>query len=135
MTTRRRTASLLLLLVTLLAGGLLACGGDDADDSTDSGTTETTEAGDDGDGGGGEAAEGIVIKGFAFSGLAVAAGETVTVSNEDDVNHTLTADDGSFDAGEIRGGSSADLAVPDEPGDYAVHCEIHSTMKGTLTVS
>ena len=32
-------------------------------------------------------------------------------------------------------GGTADLTVPSEPGTYAVHCEIHSTMTGELTVS
>ena len=138
MTTLRRTRAILLVAV-LLTALVAACGGDDDDDAgTDSGTTASTAADEEEEEeeeeeGGGEAT-GIVIEGFAFSGLEATAGETATVTNNDNTNHTFTADDGSFDTGEIGGGESAEFTAP-EAGIYAVHCEIHSTMKGELTVS
>jgi plastocyanin len=131
MTILRRIGAI--VVAVLLVSTLGACGGDDDDDDTGTDDTTATTAAD--DGGGDADAGGIVIQGFAFSGLEVTAGETVTVTNKDNTNHTFTADDDSFDAGEVPGGESVELTVPDEAGTYAVHCEIHSTMKGELTVS
>ena len=138
--TRMRRGRVVVLAVVLLAGA--ACGGDDDDDAAGDDTTTTTAAADstttteateatDG----GEAGGRIVIEGFAFSGLEVVAGEPATVTNNDNSTHTFTSDDGAFDSGEVGAGDTVDLEVPDEPGEYAVHCEIHSTMKGVLTVT
>jgi plastocyanin len=49
------------------------------------------------------------------------------------VGHTFTADDGAFDESYVAD-ESISVDVPDEPGDYPFHCEIHSSMTGTLTV-
>ena len=75
----------------------------------------------------------VTIKGFAFSPktLTVKAGSKVKVSNKDDTTHTFTANKGAFDTGDIDGGSSATVTVK-KPGTYAYHCNIHSSMKGTI---
>lgn len=75
----------------------------------------------------------VTIKGFAFSpkSLKVKAGAKVKVSNEDGTTHTFTANKGAFDTGDIDGGSSATVTVK-KPGTYAYHCNIHSSMKGTI---
>lgn len=76
----------------------------------------------------------ITIKDYAYDGpSSVSAGATVTVTNEDDVAHTVTDDDGSFDVN-IAGGATESFTAPDEPGDYAFHCTFHSNMTATLTV-
>ena len=42
--------------------------------------------------------------------------------------HTATADDGSFDPGEVGGRRDVGpVTAPTSPGDYAFHCEIHPT--------
>lgn len=75
----------------------------------------------------------VTIKNFSFSPktLKVKAGATVKVKNSDGTTHTFTANKGAFDTGEIDGGSSATVKVK-KAGTYAYHCNIHSSMKGTI---
>lgn len=76
----------------------------------------------------------IQIKSFAYSGPdSVAAGATVTVTNMDAQAHTVTADDGSFDA-VVPPGASVTFTAPKKPGKYTYHCTYHASMLGTLTV-
>ncbi|MDQ0213573.1 cupredoxin domain-containing protein [Arthrobacter bambusae] len=76
----------------------------------------------------------IHIKSFAYSGPdSVPAGAEVTVMNMDTEAHTVTADDGSFDA-VVKAGTSVTFTAPKKPGTYAYHCTYHSNMHGTLTV-
>jgi plastocyanin len=77
----------------------------------------------------------ITIKNFAFAGdLTVRPGSTVTVRNADTVMHTLTADDGSFTTPTIQPGGSATFKAPKAAGNYAITCNFHPGMAGTLTV-
>ena len=55
-------------------------------------------------------------------------------TNKDSVQHTGTADDGSFDSGKLASGSTFSQTFS-KPGTYAYHCTIHSSMKATITVS
>jgi plastocyanin len=76
----------------------------------------------------------IHIKSFAYTGPdSVPAGETVTVMNMDSEAHTVTADDGSFEA-VVKAGTSTTFTAPAKPGTYSYHCTYHSNMHGTLTV-
>jgi plastocyanin len=63
----------------------------------------------------------------------VKAGATVTAKNNDTVEHTVTADDGSFNV-TVEPGKTATFTAPNSAGDYKFHCNIHSQMHGTLTV-
>jgi plastocyanin len=111
-----------------------ACGGGDDEEATDTDTdTEATDDGaaDDGGGGGG----GITIEGFKFTNATAAPGEDVSISNQDGSAHTVTADDDSFDSGNIEGNGEGSITAPDEAGEHPFHCDIHPNMKGTLTVS
>ena len=79
----------------------------------------------------------IVISNFAFSpaDLSVAAGQTVTVVNNDSTTHTLTATTGkAFDTGDLAPGKTATFTAPTTPGTYSYICTIHQFMHGTLTV-
>jgi plastocyanin len=110
--------------------GLAACGS--------SGTATTTTSS-----GGGSAGKtattthSIVIRNFAFSPstATVAAGSTVTVINEDQVAHTLTATKGGFTTGDIAAGTSKTFTAPKTPGTYTYICSIHQYMTGSLVVS
>ncbi|HEY0521648.1 MAG TPA: cupredoxin domain-containing protein [Ilumatobacteraceae bacterium] len=66
--------------------------------------------------------------------ITVKAGATVTVKNADGETHTLAADDSSFDTGSITAKSAATFVAP-SAGTYKFHCNIHSDMHGSLTVT
>jgi len=72
----------------------------------------------------------LTISGFAFSPVTAAADEIIMINNEDDAPHTVTADDGSFN---VELGTTAELEIA-EPGTYAIHCEIHKKMVGTIVI-
>ncbi len=77
----------------------------------------------------------ITIKDFAYSGPGtVAPGTEITVKNDDDAAHTVTADGkGGFDV-ILQPGTSATFKAPGEPGKYDFHCTYHANMHGSLTV-
>jgi len=58
---------------------------------------------------------------------------TVEWTNSGAVTHTVTADDGSFDSGNIAGAKYP--REFDSKGTFAYHCKIHPSMKGTITVA
>lgn len=128
--------------VALLVVGVAACGSDDDKTSTADGgaTTTAAPAGDESTtttaSGDSKADEYVVVaKDFSLTDLTVEPGEEFTLDNQGETTHTLTADDGSFDSGEVAAGSQSDpLTPPDTPGEYAFHCEIHDSMTATLTV-
>jgi plastocyanin len=111
----RRNGVLLTMLVTVL-GLALGCGG---------GAGTST-------GGGGPAAapsapNTIAINNFTFkpASLTVAPGTKITVINQDQAPHTVTANDKSFDSGTIAGGQRGEVTAPIKPGNYPYICTIH----------
>jgi plastocyanin len=77
----------------------------------------------------------VSIKDYAFDppNLTVAPGTTVTWVNNGQTSHTVTADNGAYDSGPKQPGQSYSHTYT-ESGTYAYHCEIHPSMKGTVTV-
>ncbi len=77
----------------------------------------------------------ITIANFRFSPdpLVVTAGTTVKVTNEDGTAHTVTADDKSFDTGDLAGGTSTTITLA-KAGTYKYYCDIHNYMTGTIEV-
>ncbi len=73
----------------------------------------------------------VAISNFAFSPqtITVKAGETVTFVNNDSVEHSVTADNGTFDLSFSNG--KATIAMSN-PGTYTYHCKIHPSMTGTI---
>ncbi|MHB8571503.1 MAG: IPT/TIG domain-containing protein [Candidatus Dormibacteria bacterium] len=59
-------------------------------------------------------------------------GDSVTWTNGDSFNHTVTADNGSFDSGPLAGGQSFTIANIQQGFTY--HCTIHPFMKGTVNL-
>jgi plastocyanin len=122
----------MIALAAACALGLAACSGDDDDDSptvestasdgTDPGPTEPNGSSND---------NALTIEGFAFVFPAEVGAGSVDVVNNDAAQHTITDDGGSFDHSiDANASTSIDLAA----GTYEVHCNIHPTMTGTLTV-
>lgn len=116
--TRKRLA---IGAASLLAVVAPACS---SDSKSDSGSTNSTS--------GGAAAAGVTIENRQYSSNGLTAKTEFTVTNKDGVGHTFTDDNGAFNV-EVPGGGSATLTI-DAPGTYNVHCEIHSSMHGTITV-
>jgi plastocyanin len=65
--------------------------------------------------------------------LEVRAGTTVVWSNRGQVIHTVTAEDGSFDSGEIDSGGQGRITFS-RRGTYSYHCTPHPFMKGVVVV-
>jgi plastocyanin len=65
--------------------------------------------------------------------IRVRAGATVRWVNQDQLQHSVTADNGGFDSGLIDPGH-AYQRVFDRPGDYAYHCTPHPFMTGHVIV-
>ncbi len=75
----------------------------------------------------------IVIESSAFTVAGdVKSTDALSATNRDGFAHTVTSDDGVFD---ITVGGGATMSLPTlNPGTYAFHCKIHTSMRGTLTV-
>jgi len=72
---------------------------------------------------------------FVPETLTVAVGTTVTWTNEDTVQHNVTADDGTFDSGPIAPGGTFSFTFT-TAGTYAYKCTIHQPdMVGTIIVT
>ena len=73
----------------------------------------------------------VAMEDSCFSGTAhfAPSGTAITVDNDGQLPHTLTAVDGSFDTELVSSGSSAQLTI-DEPGVYRVFCSLHGTAQG-----
>ena len=107
-------AALALLLVVAVA----SCGGDDEQGGADQGT--------------GAAAATVTVATFAFAPdpLEVAAGTTITFTNEDAIDHTVTAgtreapEPDTFDGSLPEQGATFELTL-DQPGTYDYFCQIH----------
>ncbi len=85
---------------------------------------------------------------FTPSALTVKVGTTVTWTNTGAVEHTVTADDGSFAGGPLAaagsgggyGGGGGGVGGSYQhafstAGTFTYHCAIHPTMTGSVTVT
>jgi len=61
--------------------------------------------------------------------LTASSGTTVTWTNQDPVQHTVTADDGAFDSG-LLGQDEVFSRTFDTPGAYAYYCVPHGAAGG-----
>lgn len=77
----------------------------------------------------------VSIEDFAFTPdtVQIHAGDSVTWTNNDAVTHTVTSDDAAFDSGNIAPGETFALDFQ-TAGTYTYHCDIHTSMTGTVTV-
>ncbi len=70
---------------------------------------------------------------FAPTRIEVNAGATVEWTNRDQLEHTITANDGSWDSGPIAAGATWRHTFS-QPGTYAFHCTPHPFMTGVVVV-
>ena len=79
--------------------------------------------------------ETVTIKGqqFSPSQVTIAKGDTVEWINKDDHDHTVQADDGSFNSGNIRSGQKFEHQFK-KSGTFSYSCKYHPREKGTITV-
>jgi plastocyanin len=75
----------------------------------------------------------IANSSFTPGELRVRAGTRVRWVNGDQLQHSVTADDGRFDSGLIDPGKSFER-VFDRPGTYSYHCTPHPFMHGRVIV-
>ena len=77
----------------------------------------------------------ITVEDFAYElPDSVAPGATITVINQGEATHTVTAQDtGAFEA-VVAGGETVTFTAPEEPGEYPITCTYHPEMSGTLIV-
>jgi plastocyanin len=78
----------------------------------------------------------VSIKNMAFNpgSVSVTTGATITWSNNDTTIHTVTADDGSFNSGNIAIGATY-TKVFSTAGTFSYHCTIHPEMTGKVVVT
>jgi plastocyanin len=89
----------------------------------------------------GKGSNSVSISGMAFSpaSLTVAAGKTITWTNNDAIAHTVTSDTGLFDSGAISatggyGGGGTYSYTFATAGTYNYHCNIHPMMTAKIIV-
>jgi len=92
-----------------------------------------------------------ILKGASVQGspnfdpdtLTIKKGDKITVTNKDNVPHTVTSGTGptdptsakSFDTSIIEGGKSADITTEKlAPGEFPFYCSVHPYMTGKLVV-
>jgi plastocyanin len=125
---------LLVLLIACLALTLAACGGDDDDDeggTTGAATTEQTAPPE---------AEAVAVDipeiTFEPADVTVKVGESVSWTNSDDIQHTVTKVGGpgpAFDSGNLDPGDEFEQTF-DKKGKIDYVCTIHAGQEGSVTV-
>ena len=78
----------------------------------------------------------ITISNFMYQPmkLTVSPGATISVTNKDQVTHTLTAIEGQFNTGDIGPDQTKTIKAPMQPGTYQYRCNIHQYMMGSIVV-
>lgn len=78
----------------------------------------------------------IIISNFIFKPmtLKVAPGATIKVENKDSAVHSVDANGGQFNTGNIFPGKTKSFKAPKKPGKYHYFCAVHTFMLGTIVV-
>ena len=68
--------------------------------------------------------------------VTVHVGQEIDITNVSDVTHTVTANNGAFDSGDVatNGTTSTWHFVPQTAGTFAYYCKYHPLMHGVLVV-
>ena len=70
---------------------------------------------------------------FAPNRITVGVGGSVTWTNNDNTSHNATANDGTWNSGNIAPGASFTRSFP-TAGSFPYHCTIHPGMVATVVV-
>ena len=78
----------------------------------------------------------VLIQNFSFSpaNITIKRGTRVIWINKDGTAHTATANNGAFDSGTLQPGQRFSHTFKTAGKKYAYHCEIHPSMRGSVTV-
>lgn len=68
----------------------------------------------------------LVYKAFNPTQLQVDSGATVTFTNKDNADHSVTSNSGLFDSGKIKSGNSFTYTF-NTKGNYYFYCNYHSS--------
>lgn len=71
---------------------------------------------------------------YSVGSLTVKAGATVTWVNDDEMSHTVTSDNGTFNSGNLKKGDTYKYTFNDI-GTYPYHCGLHTEMKANIVVN
>jgi plastocyanin len=115
-------------VVLATAAVAAGCGSDDADPTATAAATTTTAPV-------APSTDKVDIADFKYAPetVTVGAGTEVTWTNADDATHTATADDGSFDTGDLDRGDARTVTF-DRAGSFTYYCRFHPFMKATIEV-
>jgi plastocyanin len=76
------------------------------------------------------------VGGFQWGPVTAKVGDVITWTNSDSAAHKVGLDDGSCTmSSNIAGGGGKASLVFSVAGTYPFHCTIHSSMKGTITIT
>ncbi|MHB1923016.1 MAG: plastocyanin/azurin family copper-binding protein, partial [Chitinophagaceae bacterium] len=77
----------------------------------------------------------VSIQNFSFSpsSLTISPGKTVKWVNNDQVSHTVTDDNATFNSGSIAPGGTYSHTFP-AAGTVTYHCNFHTYMKASVVV-
>jgi plastocyanin len=77
----------------------------------------------------------IHIKNFAYvpDSVTIPVGSTVKFVEDDEIAHTVTASDGSFDSGNLNQKQTWTHLFT-KPGTYSYYCAYHTYMKGKIVI-
>jgi plastocyanin len=71
---------------------------------------------------------------FSPPDIQVSPGATVTFTNNDGINHTVTFDNTSITSIDSYTTGAKTVTMPTATGTYAFHCQFHGNMRGTVLV-
>jgi plastocyanin len=116
---------LIMLITSVLVSGFatLSCGGGSKKAETPTPATPQAQQAS------------VNIKDFEFvpSKVTIKVGGTVSWTNGGSSVHTITADDGRFDSGDVQKGKTFSRTF-ESTGTFSYHCSIHPTMKAQVVV-
>jgi plastocyanin len=89
-----------------------------------------------GPGGGPVLTSSVDIRSMSFqpANIQVTVGTTVTWTNFDGVNHTVTSDAAVFESGPLADGDTYSYTF-NTVGTFPYHCSIHTMMRGSVVVT